>query len=64
MQTIHIQHLTISESSLSLVVPEIGINHSGSLEIAKLMVDSAKRARAKIIKHQTHIIDNAYYRFC
>ena len=58
MQTIHIQHLTISESSPPLVVPEIGINHNGSLEIAKLMVDSAKRAGAKLIKHQTHIIDD------
>ena len=37
MHTIHIQHLTISESSPPLVVPEIGINHNGSLEIAKLM---------------------------
>lgn len=58
MQTIHIQHLTISESSPPLVVPEIGINHNGSLEIAKLMVDAAKRAGAKLIKHQTHIIDD------
>ena len=58
MQTIHIQHLNISESSPPLVVPEIGINHNGSLEIAKLMVDSAKRAGAKLIKHQTHIIDD------
>lgn len=58
MHTIHIQHLTISESSPPLVVPEIGINHNGSLEIAKLMVDSAKRAGAKLIKHQTHIIDD------
>ena len=58
MHTIHIQHLTISESSSPLVVPEIGINHNGSLEIAKLMVDSAKRAGAKLIKHQTHIIDD------
>lgn len=58
MQTIHIQHLNISESSPPLVVPEIGINHNGSLEIAKLMVDSAKRAGAKLIKHQTHIIED------
>ena len=35
MQTIHIQHLTISESSSPLVVPEIGINHSGNSELTK-----------------------------
>lgn len=41
-----------------LVVAEIGINHSGSLDIAKEMVLSAKRAGVEIIKHQTHIIDD------
>ena len=38
-----------------LIIPEIGINHNGSLETACKMVDSAKRAGAEIIKHQTHI---------
>ncbi len=37
------------------VIAEIGINHGGSLKVAKEMVDSAKRAGVKIIKHQTHI---------
>lgn len=41
-----------------LIIPEIGINHNGSLEIAKKMVYSAYRAGAKIIKHQTHVIDD------
>ena len=41
-----------------LVIPEIGINHEGNLNVAKLMVDAAKRAGAKIIKHQTHIVDD------
>lgn len=41
-----------------LVVAEIGINHNGSLEIAKQMVDSAKRAGVEVIKHQTHIISD------
>ena len=38
-----------------LVIPEIGINHNGSLETAFKIVDAAKRAGAEIIKHQTHI---------
>lgn len=38
-----------------LVIPEIGINHEGSLEVAKEMVDAAARAGARLIKHQTHI---------
>lgn len=42
----------------ALVIPEMGINHEGSLEVAKLIVDAAKRAGARIIKHQTHIVDD------
>lgn len=55
---IKIENLIIGEEVPPLVVPEIGINHNGSLEIAKLMVDSAQRAGAKIIKHQTHIVED------
>lgn len=41
-----------------LVIPEMGINHEGSLEVAKLIVDAAARAGAKVIKHQTHIVED------
>ena len=41
-----------------LVIAEIGINHNGSIKVAKEMVDSAHRAGAEVIKHQTHIIDD------
>lgn len=58
MTTFNISHLQIGNYCPPLVVPEIGINHNGSLELAKLMVDSASRAGAKIIKHQTHIVDD------
>ncbi|WP_139470514.1 N-acetylneuraminate synthase [Campylobacter armoricus] len=54
---IKIDKLNISQNN-PLIIPEIGINHNGSLEIAKLMVDAAKRAGAKIIKHQTHIVED------
>ena len=39
-----------------LIIAEIGINHNGSIKVAKEMVDSAKRAGVEVIKHQTHII--------
>ena len=39
-----------------LVIAEIGINHEGSLHVAKEMVDAAKRAGVEVIKHQTHIV--------
>lgn len=50
-----IQNIEISPKVRPLVIPEIGINHEGSLEVAKEMVDAAHRAGARLIKHQTHI---------
>lgn len=41
-----------------LVIAEIGINHSGSLKIAKEMVDSAFISGVEVIKHQTHIVED------
>jgi N-acetylneuraminate synthase len=41
-----------------VIIAEIGINHNGSLDIAKEMVDAAYRGGAEIVKHQTHIVDD------
>ena len=41
-----------------IVIAEIGINHEGSLDTAIEMADSAILAGAKIIKHQTHIVED------
>ena len=41
-----------------LVIAEIGINHEGSLQVAKEMVDAAQRAGAEVVKHQTHIVED------
>ncbi|HNE94163.1 MAG TPA: polyhydroxyalkanoate biosynthesis repressor PhaR, partial [Chitinophagaceae bacterium] len=41
-----------------LVIAEIGINHEGSLQTAKEMVDAAKAAGIEIVKHQTHIVED------
>ncbi|MDO6758757.1 N-acetylneuraminate synthase [Tamlana sp. 2_MG-2023] len=41
-----------------LVIAEIGINHEGSLQVAKEMVDAAHRAGVEVIKHQTHIVED------
>ena len=38
-----------------LFIAEIGINHNGSLVVAKEMVDSCERAGVEVVKHQTHI---------
>lgn len=39
-----------------LVIAEIGINHGGSLDVAKEMVDAAAGAGAEVVKHQTHVV--------
>ena len=36
----------------------MGINHNGSLDVAKKMVDSAVPSGIEIIKHQTHIVED------
>jgi len=41
-----------------LVIAEIGINHEGSLQVAKGMVDAAQRAGVEVVKHQTHIVED------
>lgn len=56
MKRFQIGNIEIGTSKQPLVIPEIGINHNGDLEVAKKMVDAAKRAGARLIKHQTHIV--------
>ena len=58
MEYIEINGRKIGEKYLPLVIAEIGINHNGSLKVAKEMIDAAYRAGAEIIKHQTHIIED------
>ena len=50
-----IENRLIGPKYKPLIIPELGINHNGSLEVAFKIVDAAKRAGAEIIKHQTHI---------
>lgn len=56
--TFSIGEIKIGQREMPLVIPEIGINHEGNLETAKLMVDAAYRAGARIIKHQTHVVED------
>ena len=48
----------VGEKFPPLVIAELGINHEGSLKVAKEMVDAAKRAGVEMIKHQTHIVED------
>lgn len=56
MKTFKIGNIDVGNDML--VIPEIGINHGGSLEVAKLMIDAAVNAGARLVKHQTHIVDD------
>ena len=51
--TLNIAGRKIGHGFKPLVVPEMGINHGGSLEVALKIVDEAKKCGAEIIKHQT-----------
>lgn len=53
-----IAHRKIGTGFAPLVIAEIGINHQGSLDIAKEMVDAAARAGVEVVKHQTHIVED------
>ena len=57
-RSLHIGTVEVTENGPPLVIAEIGINHGGSLETARLMVDAAVRAGAQCVKHQTHIVED------
>lgn len=56
--TFDIGNIKVGIGEEPLVIPEMGINHEGSLEVAKLIVDAAARAGAGLIKHQTHVVED------
>ncbi|WP_339165022.1 N-acetylneuraminate synthase [Siminovitchia sp. FSL H7-0308] len=55
---IQIGNRKVGEDYRPLVIAEIGINHEGSLEVAKQMVDAAYSAGAEVVKHQTHVVED------
>lgn len=57
-RTFYIGNIKVGIGEQPLVIPEIGINHEGSLSVAKEMVDAAYRAGARLVKHQTHVCED------
>lgn len=47
----------------TLIIAEAGINHNGSLKLAKKLIDEAKRAGADIVKFQTAKLDSLVSRY-
>jgi len=52
--------IKLNHHSVPLIIPEMGINHGGKIDVAIQIAKSAKRAGAKIIKNQTHIAEDEY----
>jgi len=55
---IEIQGRKIGKNYKPFIIPEIGINHGGSFERAKKMVEDANIAGAECVKFQCHIIED------
>lgn len=57
MKDIKIDTYLIGPNQPVFVIAEVGINHNGSLQLAKKMVMEAKKAGVNCIKFQTHIAE-------
>ena len=55
--SIKIGKIVIGQNKPALIIPEIGINHMGSIRKALKMVDLIKESGAKCVKVQIHIPD-------
>lgn len=60
IKPVQISSFTISETSPVFVIAEIGINHNGSLELAKQLVDQAIWAKADCVKFQMRDLKKLY----
>lgn len=58
MKEFKIGNINVGGNHTPLIIPEIGINHNGSLNVAKEMVYAAYKAGAQLVKHQTHVVED------
>jgi N-acetylneuraminate synthase len=58
MTGMKIAHREIGPQHPPLVIAEIGINHGGSLDVAKAMVQAAALSGCEMVKHQTHFVED------
>lgn len=59
-QDVHINGIAIGRAKPCFFVAEIGINHNGSVEIAKKLIDVAKEAGAQAVKFQKRTVPVVY----
>ena len=60
MQSVRIAEREIGPDHPTFVVAEIGINHNGSLEIAKQLIDAAAAAGCDAVKFQKRTVEVVY----
>ena len=53
-------NLYVNEEKLPFIIAEIGINHNGSVEIAKKLINMAKECGVDAVKFQKRTIDIVY----
>ena len=57
-KSIWIGNREVGDDHPPFVIPEIGINHEGSMEKARRMVDDAAAAGAECVKFQCHVLED------
>ena len=60
MNSIKIQDYLIDKNSPTYIVAEIGLNHNGSLELAKELIKEAKDCGADAVKFQKRNLHYLY----
>ena len=60
MNTVKIGHKNVGHGHPCFFVAEIGINHNGSLEITKKLIDTAKEAGCDAVKFQKRTVEVVY----
>jgi len=59
-RSVKIENKTIGKGRSCYIIAEIGINHNGSLEIAKKLIDAAHEAGCDAVKFQKRTVDIVY----
>jgi N-acetylneuraminate synthase len=60
MQTVKIGNILVGDGQPCYIIGEIGINHNGSLDIARDLISVAKNAGCNAIKFQKRTVDVVY----
>jgi len=58
IRSIHIGDITIGTDHPCIIIAEAGVNHNGSLDLAKQLIDAAAHAGADAVKFQTFHADS------